>query len=67
MRRIRDRRNPVATISRSLRNHARWVADAIKDRELAAAVAAIETGAGGPEAARAAVKAEIERRYTLPA
>lgn len=45
----------------------RWVELSIKDRELTAEIAGIEQGDQPFEAAREAIQAAIERRYTLPA
>ena len=44
-----------------------WLKEAVKDDELAAKVADIEKGALDPQDSRAAIKAEIEKRYTAPA
>lgn len=48
-------------------DYSRWIADCIKDRELAEAVGAIERSGVAAAEARRAVRQEIERRYTLPA
>ena len=45
----------------------RWIELSIKDRELTAEIAGIERGDQPFEAAREAIQAAIERRYTLPA
>ncbi len=45
----------------------RWIGLSIKDRELTDEITAIEQGEQPFEAAREAVQAAIERRYTLPA
>ncbi|HYC72082.1 MAG TPA: HAD-IIB family hydrolase [Opitutaceae bacterium] len=44
----------------------RWFRATIKDAELAAAAERIEDEASGPLSSRAAMRAEIERRYTVP-
>ncbi len=48
-------------------DYSRWIGEAIKDRELSGEVAGIEADALPAGEARARVRAEIERRYTLPA
>ena len=48
-------------------DYSRWIELAIKDRELCAEVAAIESGDLVCEPARAAIRTAIEQRYTLPA
>jgi hydroxymethylpyrimidine pyrophosphatase-like HAD family hydrolase len=49
-------------------DYSRWFTDAIKDAELSAAVATIEQNAAlSAAASRAAVRSEIERRYTAAA
>jgi len=45
----------------------RWIGLSIKDRELTDEITAIEQGEQPFEAAREAVQAATERRYTLPA
>lgn len=51
---------------RSRGDYSAWMRDSVKDADLAAEVAAIEAGGEPPEAARAAVRAAVERRYTAP-
>jgi hypothetical protein len=48
-------------------DYSRWLREAIKDAELADAVARVEREDPGAAASRAAIKAAIEARYTLPA
>jgi hydroxymethylpyrimidine pyrophosphatase-like HAD family hydrolase len=48
-------------------DYSRWLQEAIKDAELADEVARVERAAGEAAASRAAIKAAIEARYTLPA
>ena len=48
-------------------DYSRWTELSIKDRELTAEIAAIETGDMPFDEARVAVHDAIERRYTLPA
>ena len=48
-------------------DYSRWIKEAIKDSDLAKEVAAIETSGADRDAARAAIRDAIERRYTLPA
>ena len=43
-----------------------WMQDKVKDAELAAEVAAVEQGDADVAAARAAVRAAVEKRYTAP-
>jgi len=43
-----------------------WMRDKVKDAELAGAVAAVELGGEDVDAARAAVRAAVEQRYTAP-
>ncbi len=43
-----------------------WMRERVKDAELAEEVAAVEQGGEDVEAARAAVRAAVERRYTAP-
>ena len=52
---------------RSRNDYSRWIADAIKDLELADEVKAIERGTAGSSEARELLRAAIGRRYTLPA
>lgn len=47
--------------------YSRWLRDEVKDPGLAEEVAAVEEEAGDPTESRAAVRAAIEKRYTLPA
>jgi hydroxymethylpyrimidine pyrophosphatase-like HAD family hydrolase len=46
-------------------DYSEWMAEAIKDAALADEVRAVEDAGGTPEATRAAVRAAVERRYTL--
>ncbi|MBV9784601.1 MAG: HAD-IIB family hydrolase [Acidisphaera sp.] len=48
-------------------DYSHWIADSIKDPELAEEAAAIEHGDLPPDAARQKLREAIERRYTLPA
>ena len=48
-------------------DYSRWIALAIKDVELSHEVAEIEQAASPTSDAKAAIRATIERRYTLPA
>lgn len=48
-------------------DYSRWLREAIKDAELADAVARVERRAPGAAERRAAITAAIEARYTLPA
>jgi hypothetical protein len=49
-------------------DYARWFRDAIKDEDLAAITAGIETQATlTPAESRRLIKAAIQERYTLPA
>ena len=48
-------------------DYSRWIADAIKDAELADEVKAIESGTASNNEARELLRAAIGRRYTLPA
>jgi hypothetical protein len=48
-------------------DYSRWLRDQVKDPALAEEVAAVEEEAADPKASRAAVRAAIEKRYTLPA
>ena len=48
-------------------DYSRWIGLAIKDADLAREIRAIEQAASSPAEARDAVRAAIERRYTLPA
>ena len=43
-----------------------WMRERVKDAELAEEVAAVEQGAEAVDAARAAVRAAVEKRYTAP-
>lgn len=47
-------------------DYSRWIAEAIKDEELAAEAGGIERSDGPVDDARAALHAAIQRRYTLP-
>jgi hypothetical protein len=47
-------------------DYARWFQEAIKDEELAEAAKGIASSGGDPKDTRAAIRAEIEQRYTLP-
>ena len=47
-------------------DYSRWIAEAIKDRELADQVAEIERSDRAIDEARAALHTIIEQRYTLP-
>jgi len=49
------------------RDYSRWIANAIKDSDLAAEVGAIEAAECPPADARRQVRDAIMRRYTLPA
>lgn len=48
-------------------DYSRWIADAIKDAELAAEVETIECGSAPESDARRQLREAIARRYTLPA
>ena len=49
-------------------DYSRWLREQVKDSELAADVAKVEAdAAAGPHDTRAAVRAAVEARYTLPA
>jgi hypothetical protein len=49
-------------------DYSRWFRDAIKNEDLARAVAAVEEAADAQAAdSRARIRAAIEQRYTLPA
>jgi hypothetical protein len=48
-------------------DYSRWFREHVKDPELADEVAGVETGGLPVADARAAVRAAVERRYTLPA
>ena len=48
-------------------DYSRWVADAIKDPELAADMEEVERNGAPPDEARRSQREVIERRYTLPA
>ena len=48
-------------------DYSRWFREAIKDEDLAAEAAAVETQPGlSPKESRELIKAAIERRYTMP-
>ena len=47
-------------------DYSAWLRDSVKDEELAAEVAQIEAGADDAEAARKAIRAAVERKYTAP-
>jgi hypothetical protein len=47
-------------------DYSRWIADAIKDSELADEVVAIESGTARNSEVRRLLRAVIARRYTLP-
>ena len=50
------------------REYSKWFRDQVKDPDLAEAIQHVEgDGAIDPHASRAAIRAEIEKRYTLPA
>jgi hypothetical protein len=48
-------------------DYSKWFGDEIKDEQLAAEVADIERAALNPADSRAAVRAAVDKRYTLPA
>jgi hypothetical protein len=48
-------------------DYSRWFRDEIKDAELADEAAAIERGDHHPADSRAAIRAAVDKRYTLPA
>jgi hypothetical protein len=52
---------------RAANDYSRWIREEIKDAELAAEVEAVERNPQPIAEARAAIRAAIERRYTLPA
>jgi hypothetical protein len=48
-------------------DYSQWFRDAIKDNELAADAAQVEGGRdANPKESRAAIRAAVEKRYTLP-
>jgi hypothetical protein len=48
-------------------DYSRWFRDEVKDDQLASEAEAIERGDGSPADSRAAIRAAVEKRYTLPA
>ncbi|MEO7732255.1 MAG: HAD-IIB family hydrolase [Kofleriaceae bacterium] len=48
-------------------DYSRWFRDEIKDDQLATETEAIERDGGSPADSRAAIRAAVEKRYTLPA
>ena len=52
---------------RKLGDYSRWVRTQVKDNQLADEIAEIETMTAGPKDTRAAIRAAVEARYTLPA
>ncbi|HEY0986439.1 MAG TPA: HAD-IIB family hydrolase [Kofleriaceae bacterium] len=48
-------------------DYSRWFRDEVKDDELASEAEAIERGEQTPAESRAAIRAAVEKRYTLPA
>lgn len=48
-------------------DYSKWFRDEIKDDQLATETQAIERGGGSPADSRAAIRAAVEKRYTLPA
>ena len=48
-------------------DYSRWFRDEVKDDELASEVEVIERGEQTPAESRAAIRAAVEKRYTLPA
>ena len=48
-------------------DYSAWIRSQLKDADLAAAIATVEAAGGTPAETRAAIRREIEARYTLPA